>query len=124
MADYILLMHDDGKPVAGGEADWGAYLARLRRLGAFEGGSSIGDGVCVSKAAMAERQESSAIAPALQRMEPGSTAERRERVGITRHLTGYIRVRAASLEEARDLVQGNPVFEAGGTVEIRELPKD
>jgi hypothetical protein len=32
-------------------------------------------------------------------------------------------VQAENLERARELVQGNPVFEAGGTVEIRELPK-
>jgi hypothetical protein len=30
---------------------------------------------------------------------------------------------AASLDEARKLLSGNPVFEAGGTVEIRELPR-
>lgn len=43
---------------------------------------------------------------------------------ITRHLAGYIRVHAPDLESARSLVVGNPVYEAGGTVEIRELPKD
>ncbi len=36
---------------------------------------------------------------------------------ITPHLTGYIRI------EAKALVSGNPVFEAGGSVEIRELPQ-
>lgn len=36
----------------------------------------------------------------------------------------YIRVKAGSLTDARALVVGNPVFEAGGTVEIRELPRD
>jgi hypothetical protein len=37
-------------------------------------------------------------------------------------LAGYIRVRADNLDEAKSLLAGNPVFEAGGTVEIRELP--
>jgi hypothetical protein len=64
--------------------------------GAFEGGSAIGSGSCVSKA--------------------GTEAE------IARHLAGYIRVRAESLEAAQALLAGNPVYEAGGTVEIRELP--
>jgi hypothetical protein len=32
-------------------------------------------------------------------------------------------VKAASLEEAKSLLAGNPHFEAGGTVEIRELPR-
>jgi len=31
-------------------------------------------------------------------------------------------VNAASLDQAKSLLIGNPVFEAGGTVEIRELP--
>jgi hypothetical protein len=30
---------------------------------------------------------------------------------------------AADLDQAKALVAGNPVFEAGGTVEIRELPE-
>jgi hypothetical protein len=38
-------------------------------------------------------------------------------------LTGFIRVRAKSLEQAKALVAGNPLYEAGGTVEIRELPR-
>ena len=41
----------------------------------------------------------------------------------TAHISGYVRVTADSLAEARELLQGNPVYEAGGTVEIRELPK-
>lgn len=99
MLDFILLMHDDtSAPAADTAAAWGTYLADLRARGAFAGGSSIGDGVCVRRAGNP---------PA-----------------VTRHLTGYIRVRAPSLEQARELVHGNPVFESGGTVEIRELPED
>ena len=95
MADFLLLMHDDA---AGPTADgWPAYLAGLRARGAFEGGSAIGRGLCVRKA--------------------GPTP------AVGAHLTGFIRVTADSLEAARGLVAGNPVFEAGGTVEIRELPR-
>ena len=98
MNDYILLMHDD---LSGerrlGDDDWTTYLAKLRQVGAFQGGSSIGDGVRVSR--------SSAT------------------VAITRGISGYIRIRAESLDAARELVVGNPTYEAGGTVEIRELPK-
>jgi len=32
-------------------------------------------------------------------------------------------VTADSLEAAKSLLLGNPVFEAGGTIEIRELPR-
>jgi hypothetical protein len=99
MNDYILLMHNDAQPAAGDRsAAWAAYFAKLRQAGVFDGGSSIGQGVCMAK---------SKAAP-----------------GITQHLAGYIRVRAADLAQARELVVGNPVFESGGTVEIRELPRD
>jgi hypothetical protein len=98
MTDFILFMHNDipeGQHRPDGE--WEAYFAKLREAGAFQGGSSIGDGVCVAKA--------SPVGP------------------ITGHISGYIRVRAESLQTARELVVGNPVYEAGGTVEIRELPR-
>ncbi|MDB5421864.1 MAG: hypothetical protein JWR59_1811, partial [Brevundimonas sp.] len=35
---------------------------------------------------------------------------------------GFVRVSAFDLEAARVLLNGNPVYEAGGTVEIRLLP--
>ena len=97
MTDFIFFMHDDvpeGQRRPDGE--WAAYFAKLRDAGAFQGGSAIGDGVCESKSS----------APPT----------------ITRHISGYLRIRADSLESARALVAGNPVYEAGGTVEIRELP--
>jgi hypothetical protein len=99
MRDYILLMHND---VPGGlprpRAEWAAYLAKLRDANAFQGGSSIGDGVCVAKSGLGRP--------------------------LTRGVSGYIRINAIDLDAARALVSGNPVYEAGGTVEIRELPKD
>lgn len=98
MSDYLLLMH--ALPAAAQTSDdaWGAYFAKLRALDAFNGGSSMGGGVCVTK---------SPKAPA-----------------VAHHLTGYIRVRAESLDAAKLLVDGNPVYEAGGVVEVRELPRD
>lgn len=99
MKDYILLMHNDARTDGGdGPRDWPAYFAKLREAGAFQGGSSIGDGICVRK---------NDHAPA-----------------ITAHLAGYIRIRAIDLDHARQLVAGNPVFEANGTVEVRELAQD
>lgn len=98
MNDYILFMHNDAKDEARDRgAEWAAYFAKLQQAGAFQGGSEIGEGVCMSK--------------------DGPSPE------ITPHLAGYIQVRAENLNRARELVPGNPVFEAGGTVEIRELPK-
>src|SRR4051812_6420271 len=93
MRDFLFLMH------AGSRADpaaWGSYFSSLRARGRFEGGSSIGGGVCVTKAG--------------------------HRLEVTGHLSGYIRVRAEDLADAEALLAGNPVYEAGGVVEIRELP--
>ena len=99
MNDYIILMHNDAPDGQGSRADeWTSYLAKLKQTGSFQGGSAIGDGVCVSKLAAAPE--------------------------VTRHISGFIRVQAGSLSAAREFVIGNPVFEAGGTVEIRELPRD
>jgi hypothetical protein len=95
MADYILFMHDDA--MTDDPSAWDAYLQTLKRNGAFEGGSEIGDGICVRKGASAP--------------------------DITKHLAGYIRVAAATIDEAKPLLIGNPHFEAGGTVAIRELPR-
>ena len=97
MNDYFFLMHNDAQDTnRNQDEDWTDYLAKLRQAGAFQGGSAIGDGVCLSKSGTP--------------------------IGITSRLTGYIRVQAESLDRARELVRGNPVYEAGGTVEIRELP--
>ncbi|TMJ49820.1 MAG: hypothetical protein E6G85_20030 [Alphaproteobacteria bacterium] len=92
MAEYIFFMHDDA---LGDEDAWGPYLQGLRQGGSFEGGSAIGDGICVRKSGG-----------------PGP---------ITGHITGFIRVNADGIDQAKALLIGNPVFEAGGTVEIREL---
>ena len=51
MNEYLLLMHAGAPPEAGDPTHtWPAYFARLRAAHAFEGGSAIGGGVCVSKA--------------------------------------------------------------------------
>ena len=97
MPDFLLLMHADVPPGSADEG-WEAYFKRLREQGVFEGGSAIGGGVCVRK--------------------DGASPT------IAQHLTGYIRITARNLTDAKQLVAGNPVYEAGGTVEIRELPRD
>ena len=97
MRDYIFLMHDDAN--AGTSAEmWSSYLSFLRGRGVFEGGSSIGSGETFRKQAP-----------------PGAVSE---------HLIGFIRIEAESLKEATEFLTGNPTFESGGTVEIRELPRD
>ncbi|MCB1053389.1 MAG: hypothetical protein KDC71_22495, partial [Acidobacteria bacterium] len=76
---------------------WDSYLDTLRATGRFEGGSAIGDGQSFRK--------------------EGTPA------ALTLELDGFFRVRAANLAEVVVLLDGNPVYEAGGTVEIRELPQ-
>lgn len=93
MREYIFLMHDDADD---DETAWEPYLRRLREIGCFQGGSAIGDGICARKTGAVR--------------------------SVTGHLTGYIRVNADGLDHAQSMLAGNPVFEAGGTVEIRELP--
>ncbi len=97
MRDFILLMHNDAVEKTRPEM-WSSYLSSLRGRGVFGGGSSIGAGEVFRKQAIS-----------------GSISE---------HLAGYIRVQAEGLTEAREFLAGNPVYECGGTVEIRELPRD
>src|SRR5215475_7198885 len=96
MTDYIFLMHDDAIADID-DREWEPYLRKLQQSGFFQGGSAIGGGVCARKSG----------APA----------------SVTEHLTGFIRVIADNLDQAKSLLTGNPVFEAGGTVEVRELPR-
>ena len=39
-------------------------------------------------------------------------------------VTGFMRFRAESVEEVESLLEGNPVYESGGEIEIHELTKD
>jgi hypothetical protein len=94
--DFLLLMHADGGPESGDA--WEAYTAKLNALGVFRGGSSIGTGATLRKEGT-----------------PGPLAA---------HLAGFIRVEARNLEAAQKLVEGNPAYESGATVEVRELPED
>ena len=94
MPSYIFFMHDDAADEGN---DWEPYLTKLKASGSFEGGSAVGDGVCVRKSG--------------------------DLPSLTAHLAGYIRVNGDDLDHAKSMLAGNPHFEAGGTVEIRELPR-
>jgi hypothetical protein len=95
MKDYIFLGRADASQ-ATTPAAWESYIAKLREAGVFDGGSAIGSGEVVRK--------DGAVRP-------------------TTDLNGYIRVRAENLEAAKLLVEGNPAFECGASIEIRELPR-
>ena len=97
MRRYMFLMHNDAGSPEDANA-WGPYLARLRESSRFEGGSSLGNGTASRKFGDA--------APCAD------------------HLIGYLVLQAPDAYSARTFLVGNPVFEAGGTVEIRELVVD
>jgi hypothetical protein len=99
MNDYIILMLDDTAHAdAASSALWEAYITGLRQSGQFDGGSSIGQGALYRKGAPTD--------------------------SVSLDVTGFLRVRATSIDDAARFLVGNPHYEAGGGVEIRELPQD
>ena len=97
MKEYILLMHSDVRDQhsADDSHNWDNYLSTLRGSGQFDSGSAIGQG---------------------QRYNKHSTEQQADT-----DISGFIRIRAENLQAARQLLAGNPVYEAGGLVEIREV---
>ncbi|MFY0612154.1 MAG: hypothetical protein JXQ99_11550 [Hyphomicrobiaceae bacterium] len=93
--DFILLMHNDAK-VDVAATGWQPYLHRLQMAGKLRGGSAIAGGTCFRREAQP--------AP------------------LTGEIVGFIRIEADDMIEAEGLLEGNPVYEAGGTVEVRMLP--
>ena len=100
MKDFILFMYDDAPDLvaASDSESWRSYFSTLHASGQFDGGSSIGSGKRFRKNC------------------PDADS------GMS--MSGFIRVRAADLAHAKVFLAGNPIYEAGGTVEIRELPRD
>lgn len=99
MKEYILFMYDDtaNRQSAEDPGLWEKYIAELHASGQFDGGSSIGAGTLFKQA--------HADQPSLP------------------NINGYIRVRAVDLAAAKQFLHGNPTYEAGGTVEVRELSR-
>lgn len=99
MKEYILLMHNDvqDQNSADNSDNWNNYLATLRGSGQFDGGSAIGNGQRYNKHLADQRANT--------------------------QIGGFIRVRAENLQAAKQWLAGNPVYEAGGLVEIREVLK-
>ena len=78
---------------SGKAEDWPPYIERLVATGLFRGGSAFGNGRCVTS--KDSRGECAA--------------------------TGYMRFEADSIDAVQSLLDGNPVLESGGAVEIHEL---
>jgi len=94
--EFIFLMHDDAIDTVA-PSDWPPYLEKLEALGVLRGGSAIGNGICLRRDQLAR--------------------------ALSGHISGYVKIKTTNLETACDLLTGNPVHEAGGTVEIRALPR-
>lgn len=100
MPEYMLLMYNDAQDhsMADDPALWSSYLCILRHSGQFDGGSAMGNGVCFNRNSA---QQAAAL-----------------------HITGFIRIRAPNLQAAQQWLTDNPVYKAGGSVEIHELLQD
>jgi hypothetical protein len=96
MKQFIMLMHND-VTMPEVATHWPRYVAQLEQLGALRGGSSFGTG---------------------QALRQGTTAP------PLSSLVGYMLVAAPDLATAQRYVVGNPTYDAGGTVELRELVED
>jgi len=94
--DYLLLMHADA--VDEKVDQWPAWLDRMASEGRLRGGSSMAGGECVRR----DGHPRPPLSP----------------------LTGFVRIAARDLEDARACLAGNPVYEGGGTVELRLLTED
>src|ERR1700761_9509342 len=95
MADFIYLMHE-AEPAD--PAAWEAYVNGLSERGVLRAGSAIGRGRCLKK--------------------DGHPPP------ISSHIVGYVRIEVADMAAAEALLAGNPGYEAGGVIEVRELPKE
>ena len=76
---------------------WDAYFAMLFEKKHMIGGSALGEGVAVKGDVFGE-----VVSPTI---------------------TGYILIRAESLEAAQEIARQSPVHRAGGTVEVFALVK-
>jgi hypothetical protein len=61
MAEHILFIHND--VVADDQGAWEPYLQTLKQNGVFEGGSEVGDGMCVRN----RGPKKAALSPSKQR---------------------------------------------------------
>ncbi len=102
MSEYILLMYNDAQDqsLVNDPESWSKYLSALHGSGQFAEVSAIGGGLCCKK----------------DQADLG--AEDKQQI------VGSIRIRAETPLAAKQWLVGNPVYEAGGTVEIRALLRD
>ncbi len=78
---------------SGKAEDWAGYIEQLIKTGKFRGGSELSNGTCQRKGG-----------------NPACCT-----------VTGYMHFEADSTDDIIKLLPGNPVYEAGGSVEVLEI---
>ena len=108
MSEYILLMYNDAQDnsIVNDPDNWSKYLDALYASGQFAEMSAIGGGLCCKK------------------NQADLGAHDRQQDQQQQQIVGSIRIRATNPLAAKQWLVGNPVYEAGGTVEIRALLRD
>ena len=98
MATFLYLFRNDTSPnlADNDTTSWDAFIEKLREGGHFVGGGALGDG-CVRKLETATDE-------------------------ISNQMAGYMVVTAASLQEAKELLDECPTIRRGGSVEVRCVP--
>lgn len=106
MSEYILLMYNDAQDhsIVNDAENWSRYLDALYASGQFAEISAIGGGLCCKK----------------DEADLGANDKQQDQ----QQIVGSIRIRAENPLAAKQWLVGNPVYEAGGTVEIRALLRD
>ena len=100
MSEYLLIMYNDTQDqnTVDNPDHWNSYLSSLLADGQIADVSAVSGGVRCNKNRADQHADT--------------------------HIMGFIRVRADNLQAAKIWLIGNPVYEAGGTVEIRALLRD
>ena len=108
MTDFLFLFRGGMDPNPSPEdiqrsmQEWGRWIQGLAEAGKFKGGDPLERGGKV-------------VAGTRKVITDGPFVESKEVVG------GYLLVSAASLDEATEMSRGCPIFEAGGSVEVRQI---
>ena len=110
MSEYLYLFRGGEAPRSSPEAmqrhmdEWRKWIGHLSQQGKFKGGDPLENG-------------GKTLTGKSKTVTDGPYAEAKDLVG------GYLLVTAGSLDEATELARGCPIFESGGTVEVRPIAK-
>ena len=110
MADFLLLFRGDGPQSQGFSPDemqkhmeqWGSWIGGLNEKGSFKAGDPLDAGGKV-------------LTGADKVLTDGPYAESKDVVG------GYVIVSASDIDAATEISKGCPIFDTGGSLEVRPV---